>query len=131
LLALRLSHFGHQCRHRISTAGDGLGDDGLLEVKCPSAHTHFDRVVGGAPMSAAYRTQVTHGLWLTGRAWADLVTFNPDFGPRLRVQITQLYAKDLDLVSYDRRVRACLADVDAAFARVPRVAPGPVLVRKR
>ena len=101
---------------------DGLvGDEGLLEVKCPSAHIHFDNVVTGAKMPATYHTQITHGLWLSGRAWADLVSFNPDFGPRLRVQVTRLYARDLDLVAYNRQVRVFLADVDAACARVPRV----------
>lgn len=41
---------------------DGLvGDDGLLEVKCPAAHTHFDAVVTGAKMPAVYWTQLTPG----------------------------------------------------------------------
>ena len=71
-------------------------------------------------MPAAYRTQITHGLWLTGRAWADLVSFNPDFGPRLRVQITRVYARDLDLAAYDRDVRLFLAEVDRDLARVAR-----------
>ena len=104
-----------------------LTGEGLLEVKCPAAHTHFDNAVSGAKMPAGYRLQITHGLWLSGAAWCDLVSFNPDFGPRLRVKVERVYARDLDLEGYDVKVRGFLAEVDEACARVPR--RGPVLVR--
>ena len=97
-----------------------LTGEGLLEVKCPAPHTHFDNVVTGAKMPAAYRTQIMHGLWLSGAAWCDLVSYHPEFGPSLRVKIERVYARDVDLVAYDRDVRIFLAEVDRAFAAVPR-----------
>ena len=116
------------CAHDELLAGyspDGLvlDEEGLVEVKCPAAHTHFDTVVSGKAVPAAYRLQITHGLWLTGAQWADLVTFHPDFGPSLRIQVTRLWARDVDLQAYDRDVRLFLAEVDRALAAVPR-APG-------
>jgi hypothetical protein len=101
-----------------------LCGEGIVEVKSPAAGTHFDTVVSGAKMPATYARQLTHGLWVSGAAWADLVSFHPDFGPSLRVSVTRVYARELDLEAYDRDVRIFLAEVDRAVAAVPRRQPG-------
>lgn len=52
-----------------------VGDDGGLEIKCPSAEVHMGYVLNG--IDAEYRCQVQGLLYLTGRKWWDLVAFNP------------------------------------------------------
>ena len=87
----------------------------------PGGHTHFDMCAAAIP--AAYRTQITHGLWLTGRSGPTSCRFT-----RLRpraLQVTRLYARDIDLAAYDRDVRRFLAEVDRDHAGVPRVTRGP------
>jgi putative phage-type endonuclease len=58
---------------------DGLvGDDGLIEIKCPKATTHFQYIIDNkAP--ADYWQQLQGGLWLSGRKWIDFVSYHPDF----------------------------------------------------
>ena len=95
---------------------DGLTRDGLLEIKCPEASAHLEHVRGA--LSQAYRTQVTHALWLTGRAWADFVSYHPLFPEALQLKVTRLYAKDLDLVAYELAVRLFLGEVEKELTQV-------------
>jgi hypothetical protein len=61
---------------RAGCSPDGLvGADGGLELKCPSAKEHVGNLLS---MTGDYRCQVQGGMWITGRAWWDLVSFNPD-----------------------------------------------------
>lgn len=95
---------------------DGLTEDGLIEIKCPEAAAHLEYVRGGLP--AAYRWQITHALWLTGAAWADFVSYHPDFPEALRLKITRLFAKDIDLAAYELSVRLFLGEVEQELAQV-------------
>lgn len=52
-----------------------VGDDGLLEIKCPSAAVHIGYLLNE---SIGYTAQVQGQLWLTERAWCDTLSYNPD-----------------------------------------------------
>lgn len=92
---------------------DGLTADGLIEIKCPKAATHLDYVRGEIP--GDYRTQIAHSLWITGKAWADFVSYHPDFPDHLRLKVTRLWARDLDLTAHEVAVRCFLSEVDAEY----------------
>lgn len=56
---------------------DGMvGDDGLIEIKCPNSSTHAKYMVKGK-MPAEYVAQVQGQLWVTERQWCDFVSFDP------------------------------------------------------
>jgi putative phage-type endonuclease len=56
---------------------DGLvGDDGMLEIKCPKTSTHLETVLSGK-MPTAHKAQVQGQLWVSGRQWCDFVSFDP------------------------------------------------------
>jgi len=59
-----------------------IGDDGGLEIKCPSAKVHTGYLRRG--FDAEYRLQVQGNLWVTGREWWDLMSFNPSAPPVIR-----------------------------------------------
>lgn len=66
---------------------DGLvGEDGIVEIKCPKATTQMQYLTNHKNLSAEYTLQVQGYLWLTGRKWCDLVSFNPDL-PKKRVRV--------------------------------------------
>lgn len=52
-----------------------VGEDGVLEIKCPGAETHMTYVLGG--VANEYRCQIQGILLVTGRAWCDLLSYNP------------------------------------------------------
>lgn len=92
---------------------DGLTDDGLIELKCPKAATHLDYIRGGLP--GDYLTQITHSLWITGKAWGDFVSYHPEFPEHLRLKVTRVYAKDIDLVAYKLAVSLFLSECDKEY----------------
>lgn len=54
-----------------------VGDDGLLEIKCPGAEAHMRYLLSDGEMVADYWCQAQGELYVTGRAWVDLYSFNP------------------------------------------------------
>lgn len=60
---------------------DGLvGDDGLIEIKCPSA-AEFVRFADTLEIDPGHMAQMQWGIFLTGRKWCDYVVYHPDFHP--------------------------------------------------
>lgn len=60
---------------RLGCSPDGLvGDDGLLEIKCPRAKTHLSTVVANK-VPAHYMAQCQAALLVSGRQWIDFVSF--------------------------------------------------------
>lgn len=58
---------------------DGLvGDDGLVEIKCPQSATHMETLDSGI-VPAKYITQMQWQMACTGRGWCDFVSFDPRF----------------------------------------------------
>ena len=56
---------------------DGLvGDEGLVEVKCPRRH-HYIRMILSDNPAADYWAQIQGQLWLSERQWCDLVLYSP------------------------------------------------------
>lgn len=72
--------------HRLfSCSPDGLvGDDGGVEIKCPSLHTHVEYMVKGK-LPTKYFQQVQGSLFITGRKWWDFVSYYPGM-PLFRVR---------------------------------------------
>lgn len=72
------------CLHDTIDAGaspDGfVGDDELLEIKCPSASTHLEYLRNNC-LPAKYIPQVQGQLWITGKRKAHFVSYHPDLKP--------------------------------------------------
>ncbi len=61
----------------IGISPDGLvGDDGLLEIKCPNTTTQIKRALSD-DYAKDYYTQIQCQLWVTERKWCDFVSFDP------------------------------------------------------
>ncbi len=61
----------------LGASPDGLvGDDGLLEIKCPNPSTQIAYIRAGV-VPEQYRPQILLQLIVTGRRWCDFVSFDP------------------------------------------------------
>ncbi len=63
-----------------------VGDDGGVEIKCPSAKVHIGYLRKG-DVPSEYLGQVYGYLWITGRQWWDFVSYYPGFKKNLEVRI--------------------------------------------
>ncbi len=70
----------HPTEALIGGSPDGLvGDDGMIEIKCPYAPKNHAVVLVQAFMPLAHMAQVQGLLWITHRKWCDFVSYHPDF----------------------------------------------------
>ena len=53
-----------------------VGEDGLLEIKCPNTATHLE-TLERKEVPFQYRAQVQGQMWITGRKWCDFVSYDP------------------------------------------------------
>jgi YqaJ-like viral recombinase domain len=57
-----------------------VGDEGLLELKCPALETHVGYMLDPPSLVADYRLQTQGQLWVCGdREWVDLMSYHPGF----------------------------------------------------
>jgi hypothetical protein len=62
---------------------DGLvGDEGLLEIKCPQAETLISYHASGE-LPVQYKPQIQGLLLISGREWCDFFAFHPELTPFL------------------------------------------------
>lgn len=62
---------------KIGYSPDGLvGDDGLIEIKSPARKKHVE-YLSGAILPEEHAVQVHTGLLVTGRKWADFISYYP------------------------------------------------------
>ena len=89
--------------------------EGLVEAKCPIPATHLDYIESGK-VPGDYMKQITHGLWVTGAAWCDFISFQPDFPEEMRLRLVRVHRADVDLKDYEAKLRTFLAEVDQKIA---------------
>lgn len=109
---------------RIERAGaspDGLvGDDGLLEVKCPRVHVHLEYLLAGEPPKA-YIAQMAWQAACCERAWVDFVSYCPQMPEDLRLFIVRYEPTKAYLDSMERNVVSFLADMDSKLKQIAMI----------
>lgn len=92
---------------------DGLvGEDGMLELKVPSAAVHIAYLLGG--FDGEYWTQAQGQLYIAERKWVDLVAYNPVLPPAIeRIERDEDYIELLDAA-----VKAFVVEMLAARKRL-------------
>ncbi len=88
------------CLHDDLDAGaspDGLiGDDGLLEIKCPYEDDIHIGYLRDGVLPGIYKQQVMGQLWVTEREWCDFFSYHTVFEPlRVRVYRDEKYISSL------------------------------------
>jgi YqaJ-like viral recombinase domain. len=101
---------------------DGLiGEEGGLEIKCPTKATHLDTLKAQA-MPAEHMPQVQGCMWITGRKWWDFVSYHPEFPEHLQLFIVRIERDEQYIAGLEKEVRAFLKSVDDEMEAVSRLA---------
>lgn len=97
-----------------------VGEDGLLECKCPNTNTHIETLLG-QKVPGNYITQIQWQLACTGRAWCDFVSFDPRMPADMQVFIKRVPRDDEAIATLETEVRAFLAEVAQREAELLRL----------
>jgi putative phage-type endonuclease len=119
-----VTEVGFMPHPRIALSGaspDGLvGDDGLVEIKCPSTATHIETLLGQT-VSAKYITQMMWQMACTGRAWTDFVSFDPRLPEEMRLFVKRVYRDDQLIAELEREVTVFLNEVRSTVERLQAI----------
>lgn len=91
---------------------DGLvGDDGIVEIKCPNTATHIDTLLNGK-IDGKYLKQMQFQLACADRDWCDFVSFDPRLPAEMQLWV-QRVTRDIDMIEeIDAAVSTFLAELD-------------------
>lgn len=92
---------------------DGMvGDDGLVELKCPTTVTHLTTLLE-EQVPERHLPQIHWQLSCTGREWCDFVSFDPRLAGTAGLFVKRVYRDDAKLAELEGQVEEFLAELDA------------------
>ena len=101
---------------------DGLiGNDGGIEIKCPQPAAHLEYLLDNEAPSK-YMAQIQGCMWMSGRAWWDFVSFNPDFPDHLQLKIVRVKRDDAFIEKIEKEIINADAEVQEKISAINRIA---------
>jgi putative phage-type endonuclease len=112
---------------KIEMAGaspDGLvGEDGLVEIKCPNTSTHIATLMADKAPSG-YMAQMQWQMACTGRAWVDFVSFDPRMPEDMQLFIKRVPRDEKLIAEYEAEVIKFLAEVQETVDKLIQLRRG-------
>ena len=94
-----------------------VGDNGLVEVKCPNTTTHLDYIFAGK-IPAEYMKQIQCQLWVTGREWCDFLSFDPRLPQRNQLFIIRADRDEELIKEMEAETLKFLAEVESLIIKL-------------
>lgn len=106
---------------RVGCSPDGLiGDDGLIEIKCPSTPVHLNNAIEGPSLD--YKRQMQFQMYVTGRQWCDFVSWDDRVNDEGLVMSIHRIEKDIESqLEIDKNVAWALKSIDKKVDKLRKV----------
>lgn len=102
----------HNHLNMCGASPDGLvGDDGLIEIKCPITATHIDTLLSDA-VPSKYITQMQWQMACTGRKWCDFVSYDPRMPEPMRLFVKRVKRDDEFIAFLESEVVTFLTELE-------------------
>lgn len=100
---------------------DGMvGDDGMLEIKCPNTSTHIDWILdGGVP--SEHQGQMLWQMACAEKQWCDFVSFDPRMPQHLQLMIVRLHRDDDRIAEITQEVAKFLDEVEETINKLQTI----------
>lgn len=110
-LVTEVGFIDHPSLEWAGASPDGLvGDDGLLEIKCPTTQSHIKYLLGGVAPDQ-YKNQMAWQIICTGRKWCDFVSYDPRMTEGLQLLIVRYEPSAEELLDISIKATAFLETV--------------------
>jgi len=97
---------------------DGLvGDDGLLEIKCPNTTTHIE-TLKSQKVPSKYMNQMLWQMRCVDRQWCDYVSFDPRLPQHLQLFVKRVERDDAAIAELEAKVAEFLTEVEKEIERL-------------
>jgi putative phage-type endonuclease len=88
-----------------------LGEDGVIEIKCPTTITHLETLAADE-IPSKHLAQMHWQMACTGRAWCDFVSFDPRLPEELKLFVRRAHQDEAFITELEGMVRTFLDEVD-------------------
>ena len=100
---------------------DGLvGDDGLLEIKCPNTATHIETLLSQT-VPGKYNTQMQFQMACTGRSWCDFVSFDNRLPAELQLFVKRVPRDNMYIRLMEEEIIKFLNELDIKIAQLMEI----------
>jgi len=100
---------------------DGLvGDDGLIEIKCPNTATHIETLLSES-VPNKYYTQMQFQIACTGRKWCDFVSFDNRLPTELQMFVKRVPRDEMYIKLIEDEIVKFLAELDTKINQLMKV----------
>ncbi len=99
---------------------DGLVNDGLLEIKCPTTTTHIKHLIAGV-VPEQYKNQMLWQMLCTGRKWCDFVSFDSRMPEELQLFIKRYTPTDEELQECQQKAIVFLDSVQSIVDELEKI----------
>lgn len=87
-----------------------VGQDGLVEIKCPNTATHIDTLLGQF-VPGKYVLQMQWQMACTGRQWCDFVSYDPRLPENMRLFVRRVERDNGKIAELTGDVKAFLVEL--------------------
>lgn len=117
-LVIELGFAPHNTISMAGASPDGLiGDDGLVEIKCPITATHIETLLGQS-VPGRYNTQMQWQMACTGRKWCDFVSFDPRMPEGMQIVIKRVERDNVAVAELEREVVNFINELDSKIIQL-------------
>lgn len=119
-----LGFIDHPTIANFGCSPDGvIGENGLLEVKCPNSKTHIATLMSGkAPTK--YIPQMQTQMAVMNRQWCDFVSFDPRLPEDLQLFVIRVNRDDEYIAKLEEEVSAFLEEVELTVIKLKGLKDG-------
>jgi putative phage-type endonuclease len=97
---------------------DGLvGEDGLIEIKCPNTATHIDTLLSGK-IPGKYETQMLWQMACSGRKWCDYVSYDPRLPESMRLFVKRFHRDEKRIEEITGEVMLFLTEINETVSKL-------------
>jgi putative phage-type endonuclease len=101
---------------------DGLvGDDGMVEIKCPDSKTALECWLSDNPVESKYMAQMQWQMRCADRDWCDYVVFDPRMPLKAQLFVYRVERDDDWIAATEVEVLKFLDEVDAKVAALNKI----------
>ena len=103
---------------------DGLvGDEGLVEFKCPATSTHLDTLLAGE-VPSKHLAQIQWQMACTGRKWCDFASYDPRLPEHLRMFVKRVERDDAYIKMLETEATKFLAELEEKLTQLQELNRG-------
>lgn len=103
--------------HAVASPDGLVGDDGLVEIKCPNTATHIDTLLSGSA-DPRYTKQMQWQMACTGRQWVDWVSYDPRMPAEMQMFCARVNRDDAMIGELEQQITEFLSEVAQTVAQL-------------